>query len=841
MLSGLLTKLRRARGVADNASAPVGYVDHYTSDRIEGWIVRNNQVLILERDGRRTILSPQFHWRADLQAAGIEGQGFYVSIPFEPGSHVFRVGLEDECGGVRYLPHSGTQSDQMHICVEVYSDPAAKQLSAVTEASPDVLFVIGCWEGESKRYRVYNIAAGLEALSLTASITDFSHIADIARHDVRPKCVVFFRCPFTLDLAVGEVLEHLRSRGCRLIYDIDDYVFEPSILGLIDGVNQLTDEQRNQYRASVEMYRRFIMSCDHVTVTTDFLRHKLSELGISASVVRNTVNAKQKTKALSLIANRKPVSEIVRIGYFSGSLTHQKDFEICAAALKAIMRVHGNVVFRLVGLLHLDESWNEFRDRIERFNFLPYLDMLEALSECDINLAPLVEGNPFCEGKSELKYFEAAIVEVPTIASRTEPFAAAIVDGSTGLLASNEGEWQAALEALISSPEQRKIIGKAARLSVLNEFDYVSAAVAARRAYGLSPKIDHSRNPITPSLSVGLLVPGMIIGGGGHRNIFRIAYYMEQFGHSVTLYFTQTTETTARLKELIKQNFYPFSGDVEILSGRVSYCDVLFATHWSTVSPALSLRRCVGEIIYLVQDFEPYFSPMGSEYLLAENTYRQNLYAIASGPWCARLLQHRYNMEVDHFQFPIDRTIYFKRDHPHQHKLIFFAKPEMPRRCFELGAMALRKVHDKLPALSIVFFGSRHECHVDYPVIQLGVLPTIKDVATLYSSATLGIAFSSTNPSLVPYEMMACGLPTVDLATPGNELNYGNRTDVAFLADIDPDVMADQICTLLADEHQLRARSEAGLALVAKMPSEEETARRIERLILRRVVFKAPV
>lgn len=88
---------------------------------------------------------------------------------------------------------------------------------------------------------------------------------------------------------------------------------------------------------------------------------------------------------------------------------------------------------------------------------------------------------------------------------------------------------------------------------------------------------------------------------------------------------------------------------------------------------------------------------------------------------------------------------------------------------------------------------------------------------------------------------MACGLPTVDLATPGNELNYGNRTDVAFLADIDPDVMADQICTLLADEHQLRARSEAGLALVAKMPSEEETARRIERLILRRVVFKAPV
>ena len=841
MWSAVLKGLWQGGSTSRNSTIVVGYIDRLTHNRIEGWIARSNERLILDRGGHRTVLSPEFHQRADLHAAGIDGHGFCASMSLEPGSHAFRVGLEDECGGVRYLQHSGTQSDQMHVFVEVQPDPAAEQLPALAQADPEVLFVIGCWEGKSKRYRVYNIVDGLEALGLTVSIRDFSHIADIIRHDIRPKCVVFFRCPFTLDPPVSEVLEHLRSRGCQLIYDIDDYVFEPAILGLIDGVNQLTEEQRKQYRAGVEMYRRFIMSCDHVTVTTDFLRRKIAEFGIPASVVRNTVNAKQKTKALSLIANRKPVSEIVRIGYFSGSLTHRKDFEVCAAALKAIMRVHGNVIFQLVGLLHLDESWNEFRDRIERFNFLPYLDMLEALSECDVNLAPLVEGNPFCEGKSELKYFEAAIVEVPTIASRTEPFAASIVDGSTGLLASNEGEWQAALEELISSPEQRKIIGKAARLSVLNEFDYVSAAVAARGAYGLSPKIDHSRNPITPSLSIGLLVPGMIIGGGGHRNIFRIAYYMEQFGHSVTLYFTQTTETTARLKELIKQNFYPFSGDVEILTGRISYCDVLFATHWSTVSPALSLRRCVGEIIYLVQDFEPYFSPMGSEYLLAENTYRQNLYAIASGPWCARLLQHRYNMEVDHFQFPIDRTIYFKRDHPHQHKLIFFAKPEMPRRCFELGAMALRKVHDKLPALSIVFFGSRHECHVDYPVIQLGVLPTIKDVATLYSSATLGIAFSSTNPSLVPYEMMACGLPTVDLATPGNELNYGNRTDVAFLADIDPDVMADQICTLLADEHQLRARSEAGLALVAKMPSEEETARRIERLILRRVVFKAPV
>ena len=86
----------------------------------------------------------------------------------------------------------------------------------------------------------------------------------------------------------------------------------------------------------------------------------------------------------------------------------------------------------------------------------------------DINLAPLETSNPFCEAKSELKYFEAALVDVPTVgASPTAPFAATIRHGETGFLAADETEWYAALKRLVTEPGLRALIARNAFFDVL--------------------------------------------------------------------------------------------------------------------------------------------------------------------------------------------------------------------------------------------------------------------------------------------------------------------------------------------------------------------------------------
>lgn len=337
-------------------------------------------------------------------------------------------------------------------------------------------------------------------------------------------------------------------------------------------------------------------------------------------------------------------------------------------------------------------------------------------------------------------------------------------------------------------------------------------------------------------LTISWIIPGLIIGGGGHRNIIRCAYHLERLGHRVSLHFVDIPDSADVVRSNVREHFYPFDGDVRLLDDDFQENDIVFATHWSTIAHAERFADRIGEIVYFVQDFEPYFYAMGSDYVLAENTYKKGYYSITSGIWCEHFIRNTYHSQADHFQFPIDKNIYFDRRSPRRKdRIIFFAKPEMPRRCYEIGVQALRELNRLRPEIEIVFFGSSHQRPVDFPVVQLGMLPGPDDLAKLYNEATIGLAFSTTNPSLVPYEMMACGLPVVDLAREGNETNYDNGYDLARLVNPDPVVMAREISNFISDPADMKARSERSLAFAATFPEEEDVGRRIEALLLKRV------
>jgi glycosyltransferase involved in cell wall biosynthesis len=69
-----------------------------------------------------------------------------------------------------------------------------------------------------------------------------------------------------------------------------------------------------------------------------------------------------------------------------------------------------------------------------------------------------------------LKFIEAGIVGVPTVAAATQTFQEAIEDGADGFVASNTEEWIEKLEKLILDENLRRNMGKEAREKTLREY-----------------------------------------------------------------------------------------------------------------------------------------------------------------------------------------------------------------------------------------------------------------------------------------------------------------------------------------------------------------------------------
>ncbi|HEU4703580.1 MAG TPA: glycosyltransferase, partial [Conexibacter sp.] len=135
-------------------------------------------------------------------------------------------------------------------------------------------------------------------------------------------------------------------------------------------------------------------------------------------------------------------------------------------------------------------------------------------------------------------------------------------------------------------------------------------------------------------------------------------------------------------------------------------------------------------------------------------------------------------------------------------------------RAVPIGLMALGELHRRHPDVEIALVGTDKPPDTSFPYTYHGVLDRT-ELAALYAEATVGLCLSSTNFSLMPKEMLACGLPCVELSGVSAESIFGADGGPLALAPLEPLALADALVRLLDDPAERARRSAEGIAFVA--------------------------
>lgn len=308
------------------------------------------------------------------------------------------------------------------------------------------------------------------------------------------------------------------------------------------------------------------------------------------------------------------------------------------------------------------------------------------------------------------------------------------------------------------------------------------------------------------------VIPGFQVGSGGHLNIFRMAWHLEQLGYKnhIVIVGNQQFSSGEAARKSIRKHFVPLQASVSLGETGLLPAEFTIATSWDTAYPVRRFSATRYKV-YFIQDMEPYFYPHGSDYVFAEATYGFGFIAITAGSWLAEVMRNDYGMKAYPFSFSYEKDRYVakpRRSGPR--RVFFYARSVTPRRGFELGLLALKRVHQRLPDVEFVLAGWDCSSYlIPFPHLNAGVV-ALDDLPDLYSQCDAALVLSLTNISLLPLELMACGCPLV--SNRGKNVEWLLKDgETALLANPNPVDIANALVRLLEDS-ALRARlAENGL------------------------------
>ena len=385
-------------------------------------------------------------------------------------------------------------------------------------------------------------------------------------------------------------------------------------------------------------------------------------------------------------------------------------------------------------------------------------------------------------------------------------------DGDTVKMDNKKAFWK----WLLINPENLDKNGKIIwekKAPVFNGIDvigYYDFAIKKQRAVFDKNAYEMSK---TGKRIINWIIPEMGVCSGGHINIFRFVMMLQKAGFQNKIYILQpqNLHSDEECKAFLKKNYVLDIDEVEVHVDirNMGFAHATIATAWNTAYYLRDFDNTISKF-YFVQDFEPLFFPVGSDYAFAENTYKFGFRGLTAGDWLKNKLRDEYGMRTESFLFSYDHDLYqagTKRDSVP--RIFFYARPVTARRDFELGLLALNEITKRNPEVEVVFAGwDVSNYKIPFRHQNLGSVALDK-LADLYAQCDMCLVISGTNLSLLPLEVMASN--SVPVCTTGANSEWLVNKENAVMVETDPNAIADTVCYYFEHIDELAIIREKGL------------------------------
>ena len=326
---------------------------------------------------------------------------------------------------------------------------------------------------------------------------------------------------------------------------------------------------------------------------------------------------------------------------------------------------------------------------------------------------------------------------------------------------------------------------------------------------------------------ITFVIPGMPAFSGGHTSILRLGTELSNSGYKIK-YISIDNQSIESMRDNAKVNLQGYKG--EFISSKFEdvETDVVVATAWDTVYYS---RKIKGYKMYFVQDYEPYFSLYGESFILAKKTYELGYHMVSLGKWNKHMIEKECNpnSQLDYITFPYENKEYFEQernfDSYKDKKEFNFAVyiKDVGKRAPYLIQYLLTKLKNDFSkegiTLNIKYYGEdkNFKCEGGENIGKLNK----SELLNLYNTSDFGLVASLTNISLVPYEMLATGLPVIEFKEGTFEYFFPDNT--AILTTFDYNDFYNQIKENINNPNKLKKMNKNSVEFLSRLSWEKTT------------------